>query len=560
MSRDAEVKAWLTSSRSLGARKVQFEKLCASFLESAAKRIPGAAAAQDLHVSLESSRESFAERVRGDLEGVKSAALLLRGSLASALQGRLVDEHEIEELFANAEKKAKAFKANMREDFADLTDSERLLAKDLEAFWRRAEGWDREDRQVRVAAAAAPAGPPRAQPRSAWAPPPDRGAQGEGGTPEADGEPRAGQRERQLVLTLDRELSRVKAGLEQWRDPERDGFLRLWTQTFGVRCDGTELEAPVAERAKRRLRQLCAAAATVLNERTAEEVENYARLHCQRLRLARRKKDALRRWRHERAQAEKAGEASEEGGAGGGAAATDAEEEEEGARRRAARRAREQEAKRVQIARWREERAKEEGAQRRREELSAARGREAALRRKQAQLRKKERVVAFQLEQERRRELERASEHAGTALRPGRRRVDLESRVREDLKRAEQRRGLRGGRGERGRAERERRQQRQLRAMEDRAARAQQRAAGKPGERLADEAAVRAMAWAGVTRDAGRLTARTAAARRREYTPEDLDDMENRRRTQGAHESKVHYGARDLVFVGRATPSWRNGL
>lgn len=56
------------------------------------------------------------------------------------------------------------------------------------------------------------------------------------------------------------------------------------------------------------------------------------------------------------------------------------------------------------------------------------------------------------------------------------------------------------------------------------------------------------------------LSRNAQASKERELEPEDLDDLEDARARQPAHQSKVPMSGRDLRFAGRATPSWRRGV
>ena len=64
-----------------------------------------------------------------------------------------------------------------------------------------------------------------------------------------------------------------------------------------------------------------------------------------------------------------------------------------------------------------------------------------------------------------------------------------------------------------------------------------------------------------IDRDFGRLVGETKASKNRNYTIQELDEIDTARVAKGAHEKTVGFSGRDLNFGGaagkRATPSWR---
>jgi hypothetical protein len=74
-------------------------------------------------------------------------------------------------------------------------------------------------------------------------------------------------------------------------------------------------------------------------------------------------------------------------------------------------------------------------------------------------------------------------------------------------------------------------------------------------ERRILEAQVNSMG-ADIGRDPARLLSATKAYEAMKISEIDLDAAQHRRNTVGAHESKMAMGGRDLVFSGRAQPTW----
>jgi len=63
-----------------------------------------------------------------------------------------------------------------------------------------------------------------------------------------------------------------------------------------------------------------------------------------------------------------------------------------------------------------------------------------------------------------------------------------------------------------------------------------------------------------VQRDPDRLLASTKASNAYKIRPEDLDDLDARRKTASAHSSNIAMSGRDLAYGGRAMPSWCRGV
>jgi len=239
------------------------------------------------------------------------------------------------------------------------------------------------------------------------------------------------------------------------------------------------------------------------------------------------------------------------------------------------RRAREAERKRRQVAKWKRDKEESKRAAKRKEEEEERRRKMQEARRRKVLSLKKVKLAAYQLERERERELDEKFQASRAALRARtapQQRVDLTERVRKDLSRAKVKRAEDGAHlsaSERGRREREATQKRMVEAM---AATALAGGGGdgspnpgggggaRPPPSTASTTGTTNMAWLGVTRDPNRLTSRTQAARRREFSAEELDARDERREKAGAHDRSIPLMTRDRVFVGRATPSWRRGV
>ena len=109
----------------------------------------------------------------------------------------------------------------------------------------------------------------------------------------------------------------------------------------------------------------------------------------------------------------------------------------------------------------------------------------------------------------------------------------------------------------------ERRRDREIKDAREKRERREREERGKE-EEAARLRGIRSAGVGHVTRDFGRLTGETAAAKARAWTSEELDDYDSVKKGRSAHDKPVYFSGRDLGWGGgagkRATPSWRQGV